>query len=35
MTHCNINHQNNIQNVTDAHKENFQSVTFYHILLTL
>lgn len=35
MTHCNINHQNNIQNVTDVHKEFFQSVTFYYILLTL
>jgi len=35
MTYCNINHQNNIQSVTNAHKENFQSVTLYRILLTL
>lgn len=35
MTYCNINHQNNIQSVTDAHKDFFQSVTFYHILFTL
>ena len=34
MTYCNINHQNNIQSVTDIHKEFFQSVTFYYILLT-
>lgn len=34
MTYCNINHQNNIQSVTDVHKEFFQSVTFYYILLT-
>jgi len=35
MTYCNINYQNNIQSVTNAHKEFFQSVTFYYILLTL
>ena len=34
MIYCNINHQNNIQSVTDTHKEFFQSVTFYYILLT-
>ena len=35
MIYCNINHQKNIQTVTDAHKNFFQSVTFYNILLTL
>lgn len=28
MAYCNISHQNNIQNVTDTHKEFFQSVIF-------